>query len=255
MGSFKAISCWSFPRPGEEDDFERHYWEVHVPLAAAIPGTVSLTLTLTSEGLEDAPPSYYRVAETEFESPEALAAAMGTPAVGGAPRRRRGDARALRRHPRQRARQPGRGRADRRAPELSVGFVKTPEEIARIEAAVGATRASAAPRCSRSSSSSTPEFVAGVLPPPLEPVAEPRMRAMVGRWGSNCVGDFAGGCVYVACTHEGLEGEYNVSQYMDGDAATIFGRDVFGEPKKMARATLRARGARCTGRSSATASR
>ena len=68
MGSFKAISCWSFPRPGEEDDFERHYWDVHVPLAAAIPGTVSLTLTRTDEGLEGAAPSYYRVAETVFES-------------------------------------------------------------------------------------------------------------------------------------------------------------------------------------------
>lgn len=79
MDSFKAISCWSFPRPGEEDDFERHYWEVHVPLAAAIPGTVSLTLTLTSEGLEGDQPSYYRVAETVFESKEALAAAMATP--------------------------------------------------------------------------------------------------------------------------------------------------------------------------------
>ena len=79
MGSFKAISCWSSPRPGEEDEFERHYWEVHVPLAAAIPGTVSLTLTRTDEGLEDAEPSYYRVAETVFESKEALEAAMRTP--------------------------------------------------------------------------------------------------------------------------------------------------------------------------------
>jgi len=79
VDSFKAISCWSFPRPGEEEDFEHHYWDVHVPLAAAIPGTVSLTLTRTAEGLEDNPPSYYRVAETVFESKDALAAAMGTP--------------------------------------------------------------------------------------------------------------------------------------------------------------------------------
>ncbi|HYC82180.1 MAG TPA: EthD family reductase [Solirubrobacterales bacterium] len=79
MGSFKAISCWSFPPPGEEEAFERHYWEVHVPLAAAIPGTLSLTLTRTDHGLEDAPPSYYRVAETVFESEQALAAAMATP--------------------------------------------------------------------------------------------------------------------------------------------------------------------------------
>jgi uncharacterized protein (TIGR02118 family) len=79
VGSFKAISCWSFPRSDEEDDFERHYWESHVPLAAAIPGTVSLTLTRTAEGLEDAEPSYYRVAETVFESKATLEAAMRTP--------------------------------------------------------------------------------------------------------------------------------------------------------------------------------
>jgi uncharacterized protein (TIGR02118 family) len=79
VGSFKAISCWSAPRPGEEDEFERHYWDVHVPLAAAISGTVSLTLTRTDAGLEGEPPPYYRVAETVFESREALAAAMQTP--------------------------------------------------------------------------------------------------------------------------------------------------------------------------------
>jgi uncharacterized protein (TIGR02118 family) len=79
VGSFKAISCWSHPRPGSEEEFERHYWDVHVPLAAAIPGTVSLTLTRTNQGLEGEPPSYYRVAETVFESREALAAATGTP--------------------------------------------------------------------------------------------------------------------------------------------------------------------------------
>jgi uncharacterized protein (TIGR02118 family) len=79
VDSLKAISCWSFPRPGEEAEFERHYWDVHVPLAAAIPGTVSLTLTRTDEGLEDSPPSYYRVAETVFESKAALEAAMRTP--------------------------------------------------------------------------------------------------------------------------------------------------------------------------------
>jgi len=122
-----------------------------------------------------------------------------------------------------------------------MGFVKTAAEVARIEAAIGAPRFGGAQMLSVEFLVD-PDFVAAILPPPLEPVAEPRMRAMVGRWQSNCVGDFAGGTVYVTCAHEGLEGEYNVAQYMDGDAPTIFGRDVFGEPKKMATATLRARG-------------
>ena len=114
-----------------------------------------------------------------------------------------------------------------------MGFVKTAAEVARIEAAIGAPRFGGAQMLSVEFLVD-PDFIAAVLPPPLEPVAEPRMRAMVGRWQSNCVGDFAGGTVYVTCAHEGLEGEYNVAQYMDGDAPTIFGRDVFGEPKKMA---------------------
>jgi acetoacetate decarboxylase len=122
-----------------------------------------------------------------------------------------------------------------------VGFVKTAAEVERIEAAIAAPRFGGAQMLSVEFLVD-PEFVATILPPPLEPVVEPRMRAMVGRWQSNCVGDFAGGTIYVTCAHEGLEGEYNVAQYMDGDASTIFGRDIFGEPKKMASATLRARG-------------
>jgi acetoacetate decarboxylase len=122
-----------------------------------------------------------------------------------------------------------------------VGFVKTPEEIARIEAAIGNPRFGGAQMLSVEFLADA-DYIAQVLPAPLAPVAEPRMRAMVGRFGSNCVGDFDGGCVYVTCTHEGLEGEYNVFQYMDTDQSTIFGREVFGEPKKMATATLRARG-------------
>src|ERR1700754_2618506 len=122
-----------------------------------------------------------------------------------------------------------------------MGFVKTAEEIERIEAALVEPRFGGGQMLAVEVLSD-PDFIAAVLPPPLEPLEEPRMRAMVGRWESNCCGDFAGGTVYIPCAHEGLEGEYNVAQYMDGDAPTIFGRDIFGEPKKMASATLRARG-------------
>jgi hypothetical protein len=62
-----------------------------------------------------------------------------------------------------------------------VGFVKTAAEVARIEAAIGAPRFGGAQMLSVEFLVA-PEFVAAVLPPPLEPVTEPRMRAMVGRW-------------------------------------------------------------------------
>lgn len=118
-----------------------------------------------------------------------------------------------------------------------MGFVKRPEEIARIEYAL-----------------SHPRFVNGemltvafltdaavvehILPPPLEPAGTARVTAMIGRWQSNCVGDFHGGAIYVAARHEGVDGDYVLAMYMDGDAPTIYGRDLFGEPKKIATSAL-----------------
>lgn len=84
--------------------------------------------------------------------------------------------------------------------------------------------------------------VAEVLPPPLEPTDTPTVRAMVGRWQSNCVGDFSGGSVYVSAKHEGVEGEYVLAMFMNGDVPTIYGRDLFGEPKKIAESNLLRRG-------------
>ncbi len=127
-----------------------------------------------------------------------------------------------------------------------MGFVKTAEEIARIEAVI------ANPSFSGGESLSVeflvdPGFIEAVLPPPLEPIEEPRMRAMVGRWQSNCAGDFAGGALYISVRHLGVAGDYNFFQYMDTDASVIYGRDVFGEPKKIARSSLRRRGDRLRG--------
>ncbi|MGE5409213.1 MAG: acetoacetate decarboxylase family protein [Syntrophothermus sp.] len=127
-----------------------------------------------------------------------------------------------------------------------MGFVKTAAEVERIEEVLRAPRFGAAQLLSVEFLSD-PEFVAAVLPPPLEPVAEPRMRTMVGRWSSNCVGDFHGGTVYVAAQHEGVAGEYQLSQFMDRDVPTIFGRDLFGEPKKVGRSMLLGRGDRFRG--------
>jgi acetoacetate decarboxylase len=67
---------------------------------------------------------------------------------------------------------------------------------------------------------------------------------MVGRWESNGVGDFAGGTIYVSARHEDVVGEYQLAQFIDGDAPTIYGRDLFGEPKKIGASGLRRRGDR-----------
>jgi acetoacetate decarboxylase len=118
-----------------------------------------------------------------------------------------------------------------------MGFVKTPEEIARIEQALRHPRFVNGEMLNVDFLTE-PEFVAAVLPPPLEPADTPRVTAMVGRWQSNCVGDFYGGAIYVAARHDGVDGDYVLAMFMDGDVPTIYGRDLFGEPKKLAESGL-----------------
>ncbi|MEQ8349776.1 MAG: acetoacetate decarboxylase family protein [Sneathiellaceae bacterium] len=122
-----------------------------------------------------------------------------------------------------------------------MGFVKTPEEVARIQAVLSAPRFVGAEMLSIDFLT-RPEIVAAILPPGLEPASEPLVTAMVGRWRSNCVADFTGGAIYVMARHGEIEAPYVLSMYMDQDHAIIFGRDLFGEPKKHAHTTLQRRG-------------
>lgn len=122
-----------------------------------------------------------------------------------------------------------------------MGFVKSPAEISQIEAALSAPRFVNGQMVSVDFLTD-PETVRRVLPPPLTPADEPRVTAMVGRWQSNCVGDFFGGAIYVAARHGQVEGDYVLAMYMDNDMPLIYGRDLFGEPKKLAQSNLFRRG-------------
>jgi acetoacetate decarboxylase len=122
-----------------------------------------------------------------------------------------------------------------------MGLVKTADEVARIQSVLRQPRFVAAEMLSIDFLTH-PETVAAVLPPGLEPAAEPLMTAMVGRWRSNCVGDYCGGAIYVLARYREIEAFYVLAMYMDTDAAIMFGRDVFGEPKKRAESNLQRRG-------------
>ena len=127
-----------------------------------------------------------------------------------------------------------------------MGFVRTNEEVARIQQTLSNPRFVGAEMLSVDFLT-TPEFVQSVLPPGLEPADEPRVRAMIGRWRSNCVADFDGGAIYVAARHGELEGDYVLAMYMDRDQPMIFGRELFGEPKKQAVSRLQRRGQHMAG--------
>ncbi|SEP15116.1 EthD family reductase [Trujillonella endophytica] len=66
-----------YGRPTDPAAFDRHYRDVHVPLARKIPGIVRFeTGHAEALGDEAAP---YLVATLDFESAEAFAAGMGSP--------------------------------------------------------------------------------------------------------------------------------------------------------------------------------
>jgi acetoacetate decarboxylase len=127
-----------------------------------------------------------------------------------------------------------------------MGLVRTAEEIERIQATFANPRFVSAEMLTVDFLTQ-PETVAHVLPPPLEPAAEPRVTAMVGRWQSNCVGDFTGGALYVAARFGEIEADYVLAMYMDTFESIAFGRELFGEPKKQAATRLHRRGSHAVG--------
>ena len=111
-------------------------------------------------------------------------------------------------------------------------FVASPAEIAAVQAVIQKPRFT---NCQMLSvvSATDPAWLRQVIPAPLEPNGD-TVRVMVGRWQSNCVGDFDGAGIYVPARFGDIEGEYVLAMYMDVDSAILYGREVFGEPKKQA---------------------
>lgn len=125
---------------------------------------------------------------------------------------------------------------------MTKGWVKSPEQIRKIEERLAAP-AFLQGRIMSVSFLTRPEIVREVLPPPLEPGGQPLVTVSVCTFGtSNCVGEFAGGVVDVLARYNGLEANHCLAMPMSTDVAIIFGRELFGEPKKQARVQLESDG-------------
>ena len=83
-----------------------------------------------------------------------------------------------------------------------------------------------------------PEVIAAVLPPPLEPVDEPRVRITIARVDLRDLATFGAGTFAVRCKHEGTVGDYPLVMPMTTEQSVIGGRETFGEPKKLAEVAL-----------------
>ncbi len=77
-----------YTTPTDPDAFDRHYHEVHVPLANQLPGLRRYTLSKGLRVVRGQSP-YYLVAELEWDDIDALQAAFRSPPGQGHRRRRR----------------------------------------------------------------------------------------------------------------------------------------------------------------------
>ncbi|MFI5035486.1 MAG: acetoacetate decarboxylase family protein [Acidimicrobiales bacterium] len=114
-----------------------------------------------------------------------------------------------------------------------MGFVKTSAEIAAIESRLRNPQFLDA-RVLQIQFETNAGFARSLVPPPLEATDPLDVLVRIGQYRSNCVGDFAGAGIYLPARFGDVTGVYVLTMFMDTDAAVIFGRETFGEPKKLA---------------------
>ncbi len=130
---------------------------------------------------------------------------------------------------------------------MQLRYVKTLQQTAALQ------RLNAAPAFERSRGISAvyetdPEIIAKVLPPPLEPAGEPLVTVSVSHIGaSNVLQPFGAAGLAVAAQYEGITGSYPLTMPMSTDSAVIFGRELYGEPKKLAEIEVSRDGDRVAG--------
>ena len=79
-----------------------------------------------------------------------------------------------------------------------------------------------------------PELIAAVLPKPLEPADEPRVRLTITSVAMPGLPVFGAGWFGVAARHGDQLGEYPIFMPMTTEQSVLGGRDTYGEPKKIA---------------------
>jgi len=114
-------------------------------------------------------------------------------------------------------------------------FVKTPDEIKKIQSVYARCQFLGA-RTLSVAFETTSAAVRALLPPPLEPTAEPLGLASIGEVSSsNCVGAFKSGGLFIRARYRDIIGNYCLVMPTSTPEAMTFGRELFGEPRKMAK--------------------
>ncbi|MDP6100094.1 MAG: EthD family reductase [Dehalococcoidia bacterium] len=80
---FKLVTLFRLKPETDVEAFERHYTEVHIPLAGKLPGLKKYTRGLVHASA-NRPSPYYRMAQLYFEDYDSLRRALASPESQGA---------------------------------------------------------------------------------------------------------------------------------------------------------------------------
>jgi acetoacetate decarboxylase len=116
-----------------------------------------------------------------------------------------------------------------------VRFVKTEDEITRIQT-VYASCHQLRVKTLTVYFETGPAVIAALLPPPLKPTPNPVAIASVGEVGnSNCVGPYEYASLGVKAQYGDIVGVYYLTTPVSTPEAMTFGRELYGDPRKMAK--------------------
>ncbi len=128
-----------------------------------------------------------------------------------------------------------------------MGFVKTQEEIDRYYGF--AVREFPGAKMLGIMYETEPEIIARLLPPPLEPAAEPWALSYISHFPDTNLGPgYKESALFVRCQYKGEVGNYCLEMPLDGPDDRIYnGRDIYGFPKKDGSISLERNGDRVEG--------
>ena len=128
-----------------------------------------------------------------------------------------------------------------------MGFVKTQEEIDRYYSL--AVREFPGAQMLGLMYQTDPAVIKHLLPPPLEPAAEPWAMAYIARFPDTNLGPgYREGGLFIRCQYQGEVGNHCLSMPLDGGDDRIFnGRDIYGFPKSRGLVSLTREGDEVSG--------
>ena len=119
-----------------------------------------------------------------------------------------------------------------------MGFVKTNKEIEQLQHVLSAPQARDGDML-WAQFNTDPKFIADVLPPGLIAGKEPYGSVNIGHWKGSNAGAFYGAAVFVNARRKQMDDkdpdcQYCLAFFVSDDQASLFGRPMMGEPKKLA---------------------